>query len=64
MTDELLQGEVNPDRLSRSDWFHLVWGFLWRGVLFVVASGLAGFVLGFVVGCAHCLLASSLLRVE
>src|SRR5262245_45822103 len=47
-----LQAEVTSDRLSRSDWIRLVWGFAWRGLCFVVGCGVAGFVIGSTLGFA------------
>jgi len=50
--------EVPASSVKNGEWFHLAWGFFWRGICFTIASGVVsaivggmlGFVVGFIVG--------------
>jgi len=41
---------VATSELSGSEWFSLIWGFLWRGIVYTVLCAIAGAIVGGVVG--------------
>ena len=58
MTGVGITEEVSYVHLGRSEWFKLLWGFLWRGVCISAGSALTGIVAGFLIG-ALCGVAAS-----
>lgn len=41
---------VDPNTLSAVDWAHLIFGFLWRGLIYTIGCMIAGALVGGVVG--------------
>ena len=44
--------EVTASQLSKGDWLRLFWGFFWRGIIYMLASGIVGGLAGAILGVA------------
>lgn len=44
--------EISASQLSKGDWMRLFWGFFWRGMLYMLASGIVGGLAGALLGIA------------